>query len=690
MLSKAFQTRSRPTNEARFESSIEKYGRLRQRHQFRPYLYIPLTWSELKERVQRLVERSEQRIVKVSLLNRVNSGKDSSSRSLASSRTSPALLRRKHFPRKQFLRQNAQIKFWMKTQQQKALDRISLSMPLPSVKDVTDPSLSVEGVNFRSRYQRWKSRRKMEYQGWKSRRRDQYEGWKSRRQEQYLGWKLRRQAQYQRWNDRRNEAWVRTKQIFLEEYSRPEWFDSLGRPLTSRDSTGRFVNPWQSQSTNGIHSVETIFRWRWQRMEREMKQVGLLGLILPTLPWTKKPMSTSPLFNQMVPPLCLPKESEFQFTWVGHATCWLQVEDDFTILTDPMFSVRAGPSQILPIGIARDVPPAFTVPDLVKHQKRLQRLKASSAGQSEESVVSNDNYGKIDICCITHDHYDHMDKDSVDDLRDNVQLWVVPLGLADWLEEKCSIDRSRIVELEWWQQLQVGKNKNEGTVVVLQENDDAKKNDMSHQERSTLAITCCPSSHWASRTMWDRNFRLWCSFAFTTPSFNFFLCGDTGYPDAFPLFRQIGDALGPFDLAAIPIGAYGMSESLCITRRLRLKEKTVLAHVVVILMGNFARLLEPTEMMKDAHVDPKAAVRIHKDLHSNQSIAIHWGSFQLSEEPMDAPPRDLKHAIQKDDQHSEDRGSINFSVLDHGCTMTMNCDLGESYEAEFAASSKYS
>jgi N-acyl-phosphatidylethanolamine-hydrolysing phospholipase D len=553
---------------ARLERGIAKHAHHLQMQQIRPYLYLPLTWSDLRERVQRWVERTERRIVQVSLLRRGDSkGGASSLTSSSLTKTTPPLRlpRRKYFTRKGFQGRKAQLKAWMKRQQQRAVNRISGSIPLPPINQIpgtTSLSSWSDGANLRSRYQGWKIRRKEQYQGWKSWRQEQYQGWKSRRQEQYQGWKLRRRAQYQRWNDKRDKAWVRTLQVLLEEYSKPEWFDSLGRPLTSRDSTGRFVNPWQSQSTNGIHSVETILRWRWQRFERELNQLGLLGLMMPPLPWMSKPKSTSPLLDQAVPPLPTPKESQCQLTWVGHATCWLQMEDHFTVLTDPMFSVRAGPFQKGPIGVARDVPPAFTVRELVEHQKRLQRLKASSAGQAEETIVNNENYGKIDICCITHDHYDHMDKTSVTDLRDCVQLWVVPLGLADWLAENCSIDPSRIVELQWWQQVEVGKNDSNGTVVVLQQDDGTNEYDSLRRQGKTVEITCCPSSHWASRTMSDRNFRLWCSFAFSTTSFKFFLCGDTGYPEVFPLFRQIGDALGPFDLAAIPIGAYGTSNSL--------------------------------------------------------------------------------------------------------------------------------
>jgi N-acyl-phosphatidylethanolamine-hydrolysing phospholipase D len=92
-------------------------------------------------------------------------------------------------------------------------------------------------------------------------------------------------------------------------------------------------------------------------------------------------------------------------------------------------------------------------------------------------------------------------------------------------------------------------------------------------------------------------------------------------------------------------------------------------------------------MMKDAHVDPKEALQIHKDLRSEQSVAIHWGSFQLSEELMDAPPRDLKHAIREDEQNSEGNDFINFSILGHGCTMKVNREtsLPEVYEPDLVA-----
>jgi hypothetical protein len=356
-------------------------------------------------------------------------------------------------------------------------------------------------VEIKKVYQRWKTLRKSQYQLWKDRREEQYQGWKSRRQAQYQRWKSQRQAQYQIWNMKRNQDSIKRRQVLLKEYSKSEWFDVLGRPLTSRDSTGRFVNPWQSQSTNGVHSLETILRWRWQRFVRERLKF-LSKLMSPQISnETSSYETSSPLSGQTIPPLPVSKESNLQLTWIGHSTCLFQVKKNFTILTDPMFSTRASPYRSF-IGVERDVPPAFSVDELIKHQARTTSVDALDGTERKQGS----EFGEFDICCITHDHYDHMDTESVKALKHHVQLWVVPLGISDWLVESCSIDRKRIVELQWWQQLRVGKMK--GRVVALKNHTDEDnvflRSNMGNNDE-VLTITCCPSSHWAGRTVWDRN-----------------------------------------------------------------------------------------------------------------------------------------------------------------------------------------
>jgi N-acyl-phosphatidylethanolamine-hydrolysing phospholipase D len=483
--------------------------------------------------------------------------------------------------------------------------------PLPSEEDPHVASASASAstavvvvcpppsLSMRSRYLGWKSRRNEQYQGWKSRRKEQYQNWKIRRQELYYGWKQRRQLD-----------WVRTKNIVLREYSRPEWFDALGRPITSKDSTGRYVNPWQSQSTNGLHSPVTLLKWRWQRFERfvqsRIEESGLSFSPASSRKELSPAMSQEQLLVDPLSPLPIPHSpdtSTIALTWIGHSTCYVQMHG-FSMVMDPIFSHKSSPYQqeYIPIGETRLVPPSHSIPYLVDH-----------AG------------GTIDFCCITHDHYDHMDRDSVVALVPHVRTWVVPLDIGSWLVEKGGVDPSNIVELEWWQSARFVKGPNGEPVKVA----DSAPED---PEDDVFTISCCPASHWGSRTMFDRNSRLWGSFAFSSPKQRFFFCGDTGLPETFPLFRQIGDAFGPFDLSCIPIGAYA-----------------------------------PSDYNKDAHVNPEEAVKVHQDLMSRYSIGIHWGTFELGDEPSEEPPLKLKEVME-----AQRTLVAPFETILHGRTVVVN------------------
>ncbi|HYF61033.1 MAG TPA: MBL fold metallo-hydrolase [Burkholderiaceae bacterium] len=122
-----------------------------------------------------------------------------------------------------------------------------------------------------------------------------------------------------------------------------------------------------------------------------------------------------------------------------------------------------------------------------------------------------------------------------------------------------------------------------------------------------LEIVLTPAQHWSARTPFDRNTRLWGGFAVRTPAFSFWYSGDTGYA---PVFAEIGRRLGGFDLAAIPVGAY-----------------------------------EPRWFMKDQHVDPGEALRILDDVGAREAIGVHWGTFELTDEPLDAPAAALAAAM---------------------------------------------
>jgi L-ascorbate metabolism protein UlaG (beta-lactamase superfamily) len=123
-----------------------------------------------------------------------------------------------------------------------------------------------------------------------------------------------------------------------------------------------------------------------------------------------------------------------------------------------------------------------------------------------------------------------------------------------------------------------------------------------------------PSNHWGKRTPFDENHVLWGSWAVISGEDGggrFWFGGDTAYCDA---FKQIGKKLGPFDLAAIPIGTYNLA---------------VLARAGLIICTRILGAYGPRNAMKFNHANPDEAVQIHKDVRSKRSLGIHWGTFKL-------------------------------------------------------------
>jgi L-ascorbate metabolism protein UlaG (beta-lactamase superfamily) len=143
-------------------------------------------------------------------------------------------------------------------------------------------------------------------------------------------------------------------------------------------------------------------------------------------------------------------------------------------------------------------------------------------------------------------------------------------------------------------------------------------------DKNELVITCAPAQHWCSRSPFDRNQRLWCSFSVhATPALaetgqraprthSFYFAGDSGLPTDFPLHHQIGDRLGPFDISAIPIGAY-----------------------------------EPEWFMRESHCNPAEAVKIHQAIRSRRSVAVHFDTFDLADEPREEPPTLLLAEVER-------------------------------------------
>ena len=122
-----------------------------------------------------------------------------------------------------------------------------------------------------------------------------------------------------------------------------------------------------------------------------------------------------------------------------------------------------------------------------------------------------------------------------------------------------------------------------------------------------LTLNFTPTQHFSSRWVGDENKVLWGSWMVEHPTFRFYFAGDTGYSAD---FAEIGRRFGPIDLAAIPIGSY-----------------------------------EPRWFMGAMHVNPAEAVKIHQDLKARFSVGMHWGTFEMTDESIDQPPKALATAL---------------------------------------------
>ena len=196
-----------------------------------------------------------------------------------------------------------------------------------------------------------------------------------------------------------------------------------------------------------------------------------------------------------------------------------------------------------------------------------------------DPALAIDALPPIDVVLLSHSHYDHLDKPAVKRIaRAHPRaIWVVPLALSPYIR---GFGVRETVELDWWQE----------TVI------------------NDLRITATPARHFSARRLGDRNKTLWCGFAFERAGKRAYFAGDTAYH---PEFGAIGSRCGPFDLAMIPIGAY-----------------------------------DPRWFMHVVHVDPEEAVQMYCDLiapHADcpqpLALGIHWGTFKLTDEAMDQPPR---------------------------------------------------
>jgi L-ascorbate metabolism protein UlaG (beta-lactamase superfamily) len=251
-----------------------------------------------------------------------------------------------------------------------------------------------------------------------------------------------------------------------------------------------------------------------------------------------------------------PMTDDFQILFINHASFLIR-HKDVTILTDPIWSERTSPVQWA--GPKRVHAPAI----------KYEALE------------------KVDVVIISHNHYDHLDEKTLQNLdRDHSPTFVVPRGDKDLLLDFGI--KSKVIEMDWWVNAKIDQ----------------------------LKLSMTPAVHFSGRGLFDRNESFWGGYYFTISNTSFFFAGDTGYSHH---FKEIKKRYGAPDISLIPIGAY-----------------------------------EPRWFMKYVHINPKEAVRAHIDLQSKFSIGMHFGTFQLTDEAIDTPVKDLIKSLQENNLSHKD------------------------------------
>ncbi|KAF2270348.1 Metallo-hydrolase/oxidoreductase [Lojkania enalia] len=341
----------------------------------------------------------------------------------------------------------------------------------------------------------------------------------------------------------------------------------VGSPPTS------FINPWPSYNSTSV-------------------QQAIKKRCLSRRNFVPVPSDRSELVQVHKPDWGI-STNGLKATWIGHASFLIETakaknaERGLRILLDPVWSERVGPYGLL--GPVRFTPTPCSIADVPE----------------------------VDAVCISHDHYDHLDSDTLKKLNAKwkghlryfcglgIKAVLVGLGIG--------IEAEQVTEMDWWDGVTLSK---EGI--------------------GSVDVVCTPAQHRSGRAPWNFDGTLWCSWvvkeardAGDEPK-RLYFSGDTGYcyvpsddqlshhnapyPPC-PAFSEIGELYGPFDLALLPIGCF-----------------------------------QPRSLISGQHSSPDDSVAIHRDVKSKKSIGMHYGTFRgnLSAhyEPVTEPPLRWKNAAE--------------------------------------------
>ncbi|KAF3761344.1 Metallo-hydrolase/oxidoreductase [Cryphonectria parasitica EP155] len=309
------------------------------------------------------------------------------------------------------------------------------------------------------------------------------------------------------------------------------------------------------------------------------------------------------------------ESEDLRTTWLGHACHYTEFPSGLRVLFDPVMEDRCSP---------------FTFAGPKRYTRR-------ACGIAELPF--------LDAVVISHSHYDHLSTPTVKEI---VRLFphahfFVGLGLASWFRDS---GVTNVTEMDWWEDAELS---------VQLDSADSKE---GSKEGIKATVSCLPAQHTSSRYGLDTDRTLWCSWAVrsttgspSSPSSppatkSVYFGGDTGYravpqiPESEddygekyadlpsnPDFKKIGELRGPFDVGLIPIGAY-----------------------------------KPRYLFSCMHSDPQDAVEIFRDTRCQRALAIHWGTWALTSEPIMEPPVKLREAMKR--RGLEETGV--FDVVDIG------------------------
>lgn len=297
--------------------------------------------------------------------------------------------------------------------------------------------------------------------------------------------------------------------------------------------------------------MERSPQWKGRRFENPQPIINdAWGMVRDAGSGSDHRVPALPVLTEKVDPrrFDAPPPTGLRVTWLGHSTLLVEL-DDRRVLFDPVWGERSSPFSWM--GPKRWYPP----------------------------LIALDRLPHVDAVVISHDHFDHLDMETIQAIKGWDTIFVAPLGvgahLASW-----GVPEERIVELDWWERHRIGE----------------------------VELVATPARHASGRwPLSGMNRTLWAGYALLGPNHRVFYAGDTGL---FPGLKEIGERLGPFDLAMLEVGAYGRN-------------------------------------WPDWHLGPEQAVLASQWVKADALLPVHWGLFNLAYHGWTEPAERVLAAAEK-------------------------------------------